>query len=86
MNGVVASSATERVYVVVTTTRGAEIVEACAVVENGPSFVFQRQGEVCREYSRREVLLWDECVDMPDAVQMVAELRGGALGSEACAV
>ena len=86
MNGEAASSATERVYVVVTTTRGAEIVEACAVLENGPSFVFQRQGEVWREYSRREVLLWDECADMPDAVQMVAELRGSALGSEACMV
>lgn len=86
MNGVAASSGTERVYVVVTTTRGPEIVEACAVVENGPSFVFQRQGEVWREYSRREVLLWDECAAMRDAVQMVTELRGGAMGSEACEV
>lgn len=86
MNGAAASSATERVYVVVTTTRGAEIVEACAVVESGPSFVFQRQGEVWREYSRREVLLWDECAAMRDAVQMVTELRGSAIGSEACEV
>lgn len=86
MNGGAASSATERVYVVVTTTRGPEIVEACALVENGPSFVFQRQGEVWREYSRREILLWEECAAMPDAVQMVAELRGVSLSSEACEV
>lgn len=86
MNGVAASSATERVYVVVTTTRGAEIIEACAIVEDGLSFVFQRQGEVWREYSRRDVLFWDECAAMPDAMQMVAELRGGTMSSETCPV
>lgn len=86
MKGGAASIATERVYVVVTTTRGPEIVEACDMVDIGPSFVFQRRGEVLREYSRGDILLWDECAAMPDAVQMVAELRGSIEGSEACDV
>ena len=63
-----------KVFVVVTHQKTAEIIEAESFLESGATLVFQIREREQREFSKRDLLLWEECGGHQVAERLVAEL------------
>ena len=61
------------IYVVVTNTKGAEVVEAFKVIETAAELLFYLRGTARREFPKRDVLVWKKCLTPAEAIAFIAD-------------
>lgn len=61
-------------YVVVTNSKGVEVIEASKVTELSGCWVFYVNGKERREFERGDVLVWQEFETDAEVIAFIAEL------------
>lgn len=61
------------IFVVVTSSNGAEVVEATEVVESPAALLFRQGGKERKRFARQEVLAWQACQTPTEAIAFIAD-------------
>lgn len=61
------------IFVVVTSTDGAQVVEASEVIESPTSLLFHEGGKKRKKFAKEEVLAWQACQSPTEAIAFIAE-------------